>query len=64
MSRRVGGDKDAYKDVSTRVVGQDMPEGYMWINTFASPSVFAQVDGEQLVMAEINVRIRVIFDIT
>lgn len=57
-------DKDSLKPSTTRIVGINMPSKYTWINTFASPSVFGEVEGQELVMAEIRVRIRVIYDIT
>lgn len=57
-------DKDSIKPVGTRVVGVSMPTGYTWINTFAVPSSFGEVDGEQLLTAEIRVRVRVLFNIT
>lgn len=57
-------DQDSYKGAGSRVIGINMPSGYTWINTYAVPSVFGEVEGEQLVMAEIRVMIKVIRDIT
>jgi hypothetical protein len=57
-------DQDSLKSASTRVIGISMPSKYTWINTFATPSVFGQVDAEELVIAELNVSIRVLVDIT
>lgn len=57
-------DKDSIKPVATRVVGVSMPTGYTWINTFSVPSSFGEIDGEQLLTAEIGVRVRVLFNTT
>ncbi len=57
-------DQDSYKDANNRVIGVDMPTGYTWINTYAVPSMFGEVEGEELVMAEIRVRVKVIRDIS
>jgi len=57
-------DQDAYKSSDSRVIGIGMPAGYTWVNTFAAPSIFGEVEGEELVMAELNIKIKVIRDIT
>lgn len=57
-------DSDSFKAVTSRVIGINMPAKYQWINTYASPSLYGEVEGQELVMAELKVRIKVLFDIT
>jgi len=58
-------DQDSLKTASGgRVIGTSMPSGYTWLNTFAAPSLFGEVEGENMVMAEIKIRVKVIRDIT
>lgn len=58
-------DTDSFKTITGgRVVGISMPAKYQWINTYASPSLFGEVQGQELVMTEIKVRIKVLYDIT
>jgi hypothetical protein len=57
-------DEDSIKSSATRVIGVNMPNKYDWINTFAIPSSFGEVEGQQLVTAELKINIKVIIDIT
>lgn len=57
-------DQDAIKPSTTRVIGISLPSGYIFIDTIPVPSVFGEIESEQLVMAEIRVRIKIIRDIT
>lgn len=47
-----------------RTVGINLPAAYTFINVWATPSVWAELPGEALVMAELRVRVRVSIDIT
>ena len=49
---------------SNRTVGISLPASYTFINVWASPSAWAELPEEELIMAEINVRIRVSIDVT
>ena len=57
-------DQEDLKSATSRTVGVNLPSGYTYLNIFAMPSVWGQVDGEELLMAEIKVRIRISIDIT
>jgi len=57
-------DQEDLKGSSTRTLGINLPSAYTYINVWASPSVWAEVEGEDLVMAEINVRVRISIDIS
>lgn len=55
-------DREDKKGSSTRTVGIDLPSDYIYLAVSATPSVWGQIDEEQLVFAEIRVRVRVSFD--
>lgn len=57
-------DKEDLKGSATRTVGLSLPTGYTFINIWASPSFWGEVVGEELLMAEIKVRVRINIDIT
>lgn len=57
-------DQDSLKSSTSRVVGISMPAKYTWINTYATPSSFGEVEGQELVTAELKVRVKVSVDIT
>lgn len=57
-------DQEDLKDSSSRTVGLNLPSGYTFINMFAHPSVWGEVEGEQLVFAEIGVKVRISVDIS
>lgn len=57
-------DNDSQKPAASRVIGVSMPANYVWINTFATPSVYGEVEGQDLIMAEIRIQVRILFDIT
>ena len=57
-------DQEDLKGSTTRTIGINMPAKYTFLSVFATPSFFAELSGEELVMAEIKVRVRVSVDIT
>lgn len=57
-------DQDDLKDGSTRVIGINLPSGYTYLNIFAHPSAWGEIEGENLMMAEIRVRIRISIDVS
>ena len=57
-------DQEDLKGSTTRTLGLNLPTGYTFINIWASPGRWGVLDEEQLVMAEINVRIRISIDIS
>ena len=57
-------DQEYLKDSNSRTVGINLPSAYTYINVWASPSAWAEVEGQDLVMSEITVRIRISIDIT
>lgn len=57
-------DQEDLKTSSTRTVGIGLPSDYTFINVWANPSAWGTLPEEQLIMAEINVRVRVSIDVT
>lgn len=57
-------DHEDLKDASLRIVGVNLPLGYTYINMFAAPSRWGELQDLNLVMAEITVKIRLSIDIT
>lgn len=57
-------DEEDLKGVATRLVGVSLPAKYTFINVWASPSFWGELPDEQLVMAEISVRVRLSVDIS
>lgn len=57
-------DEDSRKGASTRIIGVSLPAKYTFISILATPSVFGEVEGQELVMAELKVKVKVLFDIT
>lgn len=56
-------DKEDLKDGSTRLVGVNLPTGYTFLNILAHPSEWGEVRDENLLMAEIIVKVRISIDI-
>lgn len=48
---------------STRVVGKDLPARYTFLNIWAAPAQWGEFPDQELIMAQINVRVRVSVDI-
>jgi hypothetical protein len=57
-------DQEDLKGSDTRTVGVDLPSNYTFINIWASPSRWGELPGEQLIMAEIIIKVRVSIDLT
>ncbi len=57
-------DQEDQKGGDTRVIGINLPARYTFINMFAAPSNWAELPEEQLIMAEVIIRIRLSVDVT
>jgi hypothetical protein len=57
-------DLEDMKDSSSRIVGINLPANYTFLNIFAAPSRWGDLPEEELLMAEIVVRIRLSIDVT
>lgn len=57
-------DQEDLKGSVTRLVGKNLPEKYMFLNIFASPNRWGELPEDQLLMAEIIVRVRISVDIS
>ncbi len=57
-------DQDDLKGASDRVIGVSLPARYTYLNAWATPSVWSEVVGEELIMSEVRVRVRLSVDIT
>lgn len=57
-------DQDDQLGDDARTVGISLPSGYTFLNIFAAPSRWGQLEAEGLIMAEITVKIRVSRDVT
>lgn len=57
-------DEEDLKGSSTRLLGVNLPATYTFINVWATPAAWAEIPGENLLMAELRVRVRVSIDIT
>ena len=49
---------------TTRKVGISLPAKYTFLNVWATPSLWAEIPGESLIMAELRVRVRLSVDIS
>ncbi len=58
-------DKFDEEDMKTdRTVGVSLPSGYHYVNIWAAPSTWGEIVDEQLIVAEISVRVRLIIDVS
>lgn len=57
-------DEEDLKGSDTRILGMNLPATYMFINVWATPSNWSEIPGENLVMAELRVRVRISIDVT
>lgn len=57
-------DQEDLKGAGDRVIGQGLPASYQFINVWATPGQWGELTQEQLVMAEIKVRVRVSVDVS
>ncbi len=56
-------DQEDQKGASTRTVGMDLPARYQFLNIWATPSAWGEVQGEELIMTQISVKVRISVDI-
>ena len=56
-------DKEDLKTSATRTVGVGLPTGYTFLNIFAHPVSWGEVTAENLIMAELSIKIRISIDI-
>ncbi len=56
-------DQEDQKGSDTRVVGIDLPARYMFINIWAVPTAWGEIPDQELLMAELSVRIRLSVDV-
>lgn len=57
-------DQEDLKGSNERIVAVNLPSRYTFINLFAIPNRWGELPEEQLIMAEITVRIRLSIDVT
>lgn len=57
-------DQEDLKGSTTRTIGMSLPSNYMFLNIFATPNRWVVLDEDQLIFAEITVRVRISVDIT
>lgn len=55
---------DEDKATSGRVIGVDLPSKYTYLSVEAVPSVWGELPTENLIMAEITIKVRVSYDAT
>lgn len=56
-------DQEDQKGATTRTIGVNLPARYTFINIWAVPIIWGEVPEQQLLMAEISVRVRVSVDV-
>lgn len=56
-------DQEDQKGATTRTVGVSLPARYTFLNIWAVPTGWGEVDGEELIMAQLSVRVRISVDI-
>ena len=57
-------DQEDQKGSSTRIVGMDLPSDYTFLNIFAVPGRWGELPEDELVMAEILVKVRISIDVS
>ena len=57
-------DKEDLKGSTNRTVGMGLPANYQFINIWASPNRWGILSEDQLIMAEVSVKVRISIDIT
>jgi len=57
-------DQEDQKGSTDRTVGVDLPARYTFLNIWATPSFWGEVSGEQLIMAQMSVKVRISVDIS
>lgn len=57
-------DQEDQKGAAARTVGIDLPSGYTFLNIWAVPGTWGELPGEQLIMAQMSVKVRISVDIS
>lgn len=57
-------DQEDQKDAADRTVGVDLPARYTFLNIWAVPGMWGELPGEQLIMAQMSVKVRISVDIS
>ena len=57
-------DQQDLKGSTTRTIGVSLPSRYMFINIWAVPTAWGEIPDQQLLMAELSVRIRLSVDVS
>jgi len=57
-------DQEDQKAAADRTVGIDLPARYTFLNIWAVPGLWGELPGEQLIMAELSVRVRISVDVS
>lgn len=57
-------DQEDLKGATTRLLGINLPAKYTFINIFASPGLWGEMPEDQLIMAEVLVKVRVSVDVS
>ena len=57
-------DQEDLKGSTSRTIGMDLPDNYMFLNIFANPNMWGVLSEDQLIMAEITVSVRISVDIS
>lgn len=57
-------DQEDLKGTTNRTVGMSLPNNYTFLNIFACPGRYGELPEDQLLMAEIIVKVRISIDIT
>ncbi len=56
-------DQEDQKGSDSRTVGMNLPTRYTYLNIWSMPTAWGEVQGEELVMAQLSVRVRISVDI-
>lgn len=57
-------DQEDLKGSTDRVIGIGLPANYMFINMFAHPNKWGELPQDQLIVAEVTVKVRLSIDIS
>lgn len=57
-------DQEDLKGSDTRVIGINLPTDYMFLNIWATPGRWSELPEDQLIMAEITVKVQLSIDVT
>lgn len=57
-------DREDLKGSDTRIVGMDLPEDYTFINIWAAPNRWGELPEDELIMAEVAIKVRISINIS